>query len=239
MIERAEQTMNDLADPDGRLLYRAGGVSALVIGIAYLVIIALYIPIGAPPSGAEARLVYLAANTRMWWAILSLSVLTDVLFIPVGLALYLALKGINKSAMLLATACVGMFVVLDLAITWTNYDALITLSAKYAAASNYAEKAATVAAAIYPSEVLESRLLFVYNSLTLSAGILMSGFVMLKGIFSRSTAYLGLVTGILGIISVFGPFLIPALSLTIVVTSLLTTVWVLLVGHGLYRLGQT
>jgi hypothetical protein len=233
-----QEMMNNAVDPDGRWLYRAGGVSALVLGVAYLVIIGLYVPIGAPPSGAEARLAYMAGNTRTWWAILGLSVLTDFLFVPVALALYLALKGVNRSAMLLATASVGLFIVLDLAITWTNYEALITLSGKYAAAANDAQKAAAIAAAMYPSAVLESRLLFVYNSLTLAVGILMTGFVMLTGSFSRSTAYLGVVTGMLGIISVVGPFFISALSLTIIVTSVLTTVWVLFVGYGLYGLGR-
>jgi len=231
-----EMTKNPV-DPDGRWLYRAGGVSALVFGIAYLVIIGLYVPIGAPASGAEARLAYVAGNTRTWWAILGLSVLTDFLLVPVALALYLALKGVNRSAMLLATACFGLFIVLDLAITWTNYETLITLSGKYAAAANDAQKAAIVAAAVGPSAVLGSRLLFVYNSLTLAVGILVDGFVMLTGIFSRSTAFLGLATGVLGIISVVGPFFVSALSLTIIVTSILTTVWVLFVGYRLYRLG--
>lgn len=230
--------VNNPIDPDGRWLYRAGGVSALVFGIAYLAIIGLYVPIGAPPSGAEARLAYVAGNTRTWWAILDLSVLTDFLLVPVALALYVALKGVNRSAMLLATAFMGLFVVLDLAITWTNYETLITLSGQYAAAANDAQKAAAVRAAIYPSAVLESRLLFVYNSLTLAVGILMTGFVMLKGIFNRSTAYLGLVTGILGIISVVGPFFVSALSQTIIATSILTTIWLLFVGYRLYGLGR-
>jgi hypothetical protein len=233
-----EEMINNLVDPDGRLLYRAGGVSALVLGIAYLVIIGLYLPIGVPPSGAEAQLAYAAGNTRTWWAILGLSVLTDFLFAPVALALYLALKRVNRSAMLLATACVALFIILDFATTWTNYEALITLGGRYAAAANGAQKPAAVAAAIYPSAVLESRLLFVYNSLTLAVWILMTGFVMLSRIFSRSTAYLGLVTGILGIISVVGPFFVRALSLTIIFTSILTTVWVLFVGYRLYGLGR-
>ncbi|RPI93798.1 MAG: hypothetical protein EHM40_08660 [Chloroflexi bacterium] len=173
------KTMVDAVGPDGKWLYRVGGLSALVLGIAYIVIIALYIPIGAPPSGAEAWLTYLAGHTTAWWAILGLSVLTDFLFVPVALSLYLTLKGINRNAMLLATACVGLFVVLDLAITWTNYAALITLSGHYAAATNDTQRAVFVAAAIYPSAVLESGLLFVYNTLTLSVGILVTGFVML------------------------------------------------------------
>jgi len=194
--------------------------------------------VGAPPSGAEARLTYLAGNTTVWWAILGLSVLTDFLFVPVALSLYLALKGINRNVMLVATACVGLFIVLDLAITWTNYASLITLSGNYAAATNDAQRAVFVAAAIYPSAVLESSLLFVYNTLVLAVGILMTGLVMLKGIFSKSTAYLGLVTGILGIVSVAGSFFVSTLSVTIIIASVLTTVWVLFVGYRLYRLGQ-
>jgi hypothetical protein len=230
--------MNQPVDPEGKWLYRWGGVSAIAIGIGYLVVIGLYVPIGAPPSGAEARLAYVAAHPTTWWAILGLSVFTDFLFVPMALALYLALKGINRGAMLLATACVGLFVVLDLALTWTSYEALITLSGQYAAAASDAQKAAAVAAAVYPSAVLESRLLFVYNSLTLALGILMTGFVMLTGIFSRWTAYLGLATGILGIISVAGPYLVSALGMTIILTSILTTVWVLVVGYRLCGLGR-
>lgn len=220
-------------------LYRTGGISALVLGLSYLVIIGLYVPLGAPPSGAEARLAYLSGNTNAWWAILGLSVFTDFLFVPMALSLYIALKGLNKYAMLLATACVALFVFLDLALTWTNYAALITFSGKYAMAADASQRAAVVEIATYPSAILESGLLFVYNSLVLAAGILLTGFVMLKGIFSKGTAYLGLLTGLLGIISVGGAFF-GILSSGIILTSLLTTIWVLFVGYRLVRLsGQS
>jgi hypothetical protein len=233
-----QKMMVDAVDPGGNWLYRVGGISALVLGIGYIIIIALYVPMGAPPNGAEARLTYLAGNTTVWWAILGLSVLTDFLFIPVTLSLYLALKEINRNAMLVATACVGLFIILDLSLTWTNYAALITLSGNYAAATNDTQRAIFVEAANYPSAVLESSLLLVYNTFTLSVGILMTGFVMLRGIFSKSTAYLGIVTGILGIVSVAGPFFVSSLSMTIILASVLTTVWVLLVGYKLYRLAS-
>ena len=232
-----EMTVNAV-DHDGKWLYRVGGISALVLGIAYIIIVALYVPVGAPPSGPGARLTYLAGNTTVWWAILGLSVLTDFLFVPVALALYVVLKGINRNAMLVATAFVGLFIVLDLAVTWPNYASLITLSGKYAAATNDAQRAVFVAAADYPSTVLESSLLGVYIILVPAVGILVTGLVMLKGIFSKSTAYLGLVTGILGIVSVAGSFFVSFLSVGIIITSVFTTVWVLFVGYRLYRLGQ-
>jgi hypothetical protein len=227
-----------VVDRDESWLYRAGGISALALGIAYIVIIALYVRTGVPPSGVEARLAYLAGNTTAWWAIIALSVLTDFLFVPLALALYAALKEVNRNLMLLATACVLLFVVLDLAITWTNYAALITLSNKYATAGSEAQRAAVIIAANYPSVMLESSLLFIYNSLVLALGIFMTGFVMLNGIFGKTIPYLGLATGILGVVSVVGPFFVRALSVTIILTSVLTTVWVLFVGYRLYRLGR-
>lgn len=128
--------------------------------------------------------------------------------------------------MLLATAFIGLLVFLDLALTWPNYASLIALGDDYAATSD-AQREAYVAAANYASAVLESTLAGVYNIVTLSLGILIAGFVMLRSPFGKGSAYLGLLTGILGIVSVVGPVLVGALGATIIVASVLTTVWVL------------
>jgi hypothetical protein len=228
----------NVVDPDGKWLYRVGGISAVVLGIAYIVIFPVYAYVGAPPSGGEAWLEYSAGKTTAWWVILGLSVLTDLLFVPVVLSLYLALKGVNRNVMLVATAFVGLFIVLDLAVTWSNYAALITLADHYVAATTEAQRAAYVAAASYASAVLTSTLEGVYSIVILALGILMIGVVMLRGIFSRTVAYMGLATGILGIVSVAGRFLANTLSVTIIIASVLTTFWLLLVGHRLYGLGQ-
>ncbi len=82
--------------------YRWGGVAALALALGYIIIFPLYARVGAPPSGGEAWFKYLPGKTTIWWAILGLSVFTDFLFVPVAFALYAALKGINKNAMLLA-----------------------------------------------------------------------------------------------------------------------------------------
>ena len=221
-------------DPDGKWLYRVGGISALVLCIAYIIIIPLFAHVGAPPSGGEVWLKYLEGKTTAWWAILGLSVLTDFLFVPVGLSLYVALMRVSRGAMLVATAFVGLFVVLDLAVTWTNYSSLLTLSGLYSAATNDVQRAGYVAAANYASAVLASRTEVIYAIVDLSLGILLIGLVMLKGkgIFSKTTAYLGLATGISGIVSVAGFWV------TIIMNAVLATVWVLFVGYRLFRLGQ-
>ncbi len=114
--------------------------------------------VGAPPTGGEAWLTYLEGKTTVWWAILWLSVVTDLLYVPVAFALYVALSEINRGAMLMASAFVGFFVALDLAVTWSNYASLLVLGGNYAAAADDVERTVYVAAANYPSAVLASPL---------------------------------------------------------------------------------
>jgi hypothetical protein len=227
-------TVETMADLDDRKRwYRAGGLAAIVLGICYVAIIPLYAHVGVPPNGGgEVWFRYLTGKTAFWWTILGLSVFTDFLFVPVALALFLALKGVNRHAMLLATAFVGLFVVLDLAITWSHYASILTLYREYYGAVDDAHKAGYVAAANYASAILTSPLEIVYAIVTLSSGVLVTGFVMLRGPFSKTTAYLGLATGLLGIGSLTG------LGPMIIGNALFATVWLFFVGHGLYRLAQ-
>jgi hypothetical protein len=46
----AQKMMVHAVDPDGKWLYRVGGISALVLGIAYIITNPLYVHVGAPPS---------------------------------------------------------------------------------------------------------------------------------------------------------------------------------------------
>jgi hypothetical protein len=224
-------------DPDGKWLYRVGGIAAIFFGIAYLIIIVLYVPVGRP-IGVEDWLKSLAIHTTRWSAIIALDVLTDFLLVPFALSIYLALKGINKSVMLTATAFVGLFIILDLPLTWMNIALLHALSSQYAAAATDAQREVIFTAAMVPSSIMESNLLGVYNSLTLAVGILMTGLVMLKGIFNKATAYVGVATGILGIVGVAGLFIASPVSNAIVLAALLTLVWALLAGIRLYKLSR-
>ena len=228
----AETMRPDAVDPGWKWLYRVAGISGLVLGVGYIAIFPLYARVGPPPSGGEAWLTYLVGKTTVWWVILWLSVLTDLLFVPLAFALYLSLKEINRGAMLIATAFIGLFVCLDLAVTWSNYASLLILGSNYVAAANDLQRAVYVGVAHYPAAVLASPLHVVYAIVILSSGILFVGVVMLKGVFSKATAYVGIVTGIFGIAS------LTRLGVAVIGNALLATLWVLLVGYRLYRLGQ-
>lgn len=224
-------------DPEGKWLYRVGGMAAIAFGISYLIIIVLYVPVGLP-TGVEDWLKSLAEQTTRWSAIIAFDVLTDFLLVPFALSIYLALKGINKSVMLTATAFVGLFIILDLPLTWMNIASLQALSSQYAVVATDAQRQAIATAAIYPSSIMESNLLGVYNSLTLGIGMLMTNLVMLRGIFNKATAYVGVATGILGIVGVAGSFFWSPMSNAIVLAALLHMVWALLAGFQLYKLGR-
>ena len=134
--------------------------------------------------------------------------------------------------MLLATAFVGLFVVLDLAVTWSNYATVLTLYRNYVIATDDARRTRYIAAANYASAVLTSPLEIVYAIVTLSFGILLFGLVMLRGAFNKITAYLALGTGVLGLLSLTG------FSFAIIGNALFATAWLFFVSHRLYRLAQ-
>jgi hypothetical protein len=56
-------TTASAARPNESWLFRVGGLAALAIGVAYIVIIALYASVGVQPAGAEARLDYFVGKT--------------------------------------------------------------------------------------------------------------------------------------------------------------------------------
>jgi hypothetical protein len=226
------RTTATAADPDESWSFRVGGLAAIAIGVAYTVIIALYASVGVPPVGGEARLDYLVGKTTAWWAIVGISVLTNFLYVPVALSLYCALSGVNRFAMLLGAAFIGLFVVLENAVNWTSYGALILLSEDQASATSESQRATLVAAATYVSAVLESPLAGVWAIGTLSFAFLVIGIVMLKGVFSKLTAYLGIVTGVFGIAAVAG------VDMAIILNALAATIWLFLVGYRLYRLAE-
>ena len=213
---------------------QAGGIAALLLAAGYVVIMPLFATVGAPPVGAQARLEYHSTGTAAWWAIVGLSVLTDLLFVPIAVSLYAALRRFGQPAMLMATIFTLLFVALDLAVLWPAKVSLIGLGEQYGTAAP-AQRELILAAAAYPASVVDSILTSVYSVLTLGIGILCTGLVMLRSGAARTTAIIGVMTGMLGIASVVETALTGSFSVLVVLASLLTIVWLVLVGWGLLR----
>ncbi len=213
---------------------RIGGVAALFLAAGYVATMPLFAIVGAPPEGALARLEYHTTGTTAWWVIVALSVLTDLLFVPVAIALYTALRRLSQPAMLIATAFIATFVVLDLAVLWPAKVSMLTLGEACGTAT-IEQRAMLVAAAGYPSTVLDSDLTAVYSVLTLGIGILGTSLVMLRGRFARATAIVGVTAGVVGIASVVETTVTRTFPILVVGASLLTIVWLVLVGRNLVQ----
>ncbi|MGA3135353.1 MAG: hypothetical protein ABSC88_05085 [Terracidiphilus sp.] len=231
-MKTEELDVDAAGSQDHKFWYRVGSIAAIVLGIGYIVIIPLYAHVGAAPSGAEAWFNYLPGKTTIWWAILALSVFTDFLYVPIALVLYLALEKVNRGAMLLAAAFIGLFVALDVAITWSHYASMLVLYGQYSTAMTDLQRAGYLAAANYGAAVLASRLEVVIAIVTPSIGVLVTGLVMLRGVFDKFTAWLAVVVGVFGIASLTG------LGVAIYGNAILFTVWLFFVAYRLYRLAQ-
>jgi len=235
----AQGRLDSGVDPEGKWMYRVAGICAIVLFVGYLVTFPLYGWVGNPPaSGVEAQLAYFGEHAAGWWAITFLMVVTDLLLVPIFFGIYMALKHINKGLMLVAlTFKAFLFVILDLAVTWTAWSAMIIAGVQYAAAANEAQRAALAAGAAYASAMMASPLAHAYANVIPALGVLFAGVVMLKGVFNKATAYLALAMGLMGILYL-GSFFIDGLAVLAYVAAFLAMVFYLLVGVRLYKLGQ-
>jgi hypothetical protein len=210
---------------------RLGGVAAIALAATYVAITGLYVVAGAvPDGGGRAWLEYLDGRQAAWWSITGLSVLTDVLFLAVAAALFAAVRRVDERAALAGAGLLALFAILDLAITWPSYAGLIGLATQYGATPDEARRASLAVAAETPAAVLGSGLFKAYAILVPALGILVLGWAMRRSAFGRGTAYLGVFTGAFGAAAVAGSLVVPALGSAVILTSVLTTLWVLLVG---------
>ena len=212
---------------------RWGGIAALLLAVGYMAIIPLFMRAGAPPATGEAWFRYLPGRTAVWWAILWLSILTDLLYLPVAWVLWFALRKAGRNLMLSASVCWHLFVVLDLAVTWTRHASLLALFQRYASSSDEAHRAAYLAAAEYASAMLATPLFIFYAIVIPSVGVLLAGIAMMKARFGKASGWTGVITGVLGVLSLTGFYPL------VIANAFAATLWFFLVGLLLLRPGRT
>ena len=239
LVDKNKSTVEQVAshvDPSWKGMYRVGGIGLLLFGLIYLTNLTLGIYGGIP--GATDSVQYLqslAAHPSLAQVSYGLFSLSDFLLVPAVFALYLALKHIAKNTMLVATGLMAVFVVVDLAITEANSLTLVALTQHAAAATSATARAAYLAGANYALATVA--LATFYSWVISSVGVLIISIVMLKGVFTKLTAYLGIVVGIVGTVAGFYVY-VPALTVLTALTLVAFGLWCVLAGIRLYRLGK-
>jgi hypothetical protein len=224
--------MNDLNACEEKQRYRWGGIAALLLAIGYVATIPLFAWVGAPPVTGEAWFRYVPGKATAWWVILWLMVVTDLLYLPVAWALWTALRKAGRNLMLASVACLHLFVVLDLAVTWTHHAALLALFQNYSHAVDEAHRLAYLAAAEYASSIYATPLLTFYIIAIPSLGVLLASIVMIKARFGKASAWAGVIAGVFGLLSLTGFFPL------VMANALGVTLWFFLVGARLLGLGK-
>jgi hypothetical protein len=116
-IENNKSTVEKViirADPTWKGIYKVGGVCMLAFGLIYIIATLLNLTLAVPPGDSVAFLNSLSGHATIARVIYGLYSLAAFILLVAAMALYLALKQINKNAMIVAAGLLFLFIVLDL-----------------------------------------------------------------------------------------------------------------------------
>ncbi len=219
-------------DPSWRGLYRAGGVSAILYVLLAVTVPAVQVLTVQYDFKMDGpTLLQFIASHRLWWIILQTLVLgTSILAIVSFVALFVALKHLDKSY-----AAIGAVVASTCQLLFMAYYpvllGLVYLSDQYVAAT--ATQRVVFATAAESLIAQNNAFNPLYESV-FGVSILILSLVMLKGVFHKSVAYLGMATCVAAFI---GLALWPIVGVNYFWWWLLFMIWFIAAGWKLYRLG--
>jgi hypothetical protein len=212
-------------------VYKAGGISLFVAGIIpFIYLLSVIILQQAIPIPTQETLENPSVPTYLFL----LAALGELLLMPAGLGLYLSLKGIKQTNMLIATA-LWVFATPMFLVSRGLIFSLSQISRSYLETTNEMMRTAYLVSA---ELAIETQSIFAYMALILlSVASIIIGSVMLKGIYGKATGYLVIAAGIMTLFTPIGilieiPFLI---SFTGVV---LSAAWQIVAGVKLYKLSS-
>ena len=233
--------MNDeLADPKWKSLYKAGGWAALTLGALFIIETTIYIASAAPSLADAGAWLELFQSNRLL-GLLNFGFLEFyglLLFVPVFLALYVALRRTSEGYAAIG-ATLG-FIGVAANFATSKLFALLALSDLYAAATG-AQRAqfVTMAQAALAQAAQGGIAGAVEGGVPLAVGGLVLSVIMLRSAsFGKVTGYVGILANAIGLVMYlwaaaatsfegspfFGPFF------------MLTVIWFFLIGRKLLQL---
>jgi len=226
---------SETADLGWKGLYKMGGAGALIAGLLTIVDIIVFV-IWPQPTSLDGWFALFQNNWLVGLLDLDLlGIFGYVLLFPTILALYLVLRRTSQSWMAIAT----ILTIVGITVYFTSNTAfsLLSLSNQYAAATTEAQRSMFLAAG-QALLAIWWQTAFTESYILVSAALLVTSVVMLRSnVFSKKTAYVGILANLAGL----GAYVQEALTHTLllaVMNPIILGIWLILVGRRLFQLGR-
>ncbi|MGZ7056796.1 MAG: hypothetical protein ACXVK3_14835 [Candidatus Angelobacter sp.] len=236
--EQGRDTPSESDASNWTCLCRIGGIAAFVLIVYSLLTIVQLIVLGGPPATAAEAFRLLQGNRIVGLLRLDLPTIVAMpLYYFVFLGLFAALKRTDVANAILSTALA--FVGVTLLLATPTALSMISLSQKYAAATTEATRTQFLAAgeAILATDIWHGTGAIMGGILVQSGAVLISAVMLRSSVFSRTTAYLGILMHGLDLAHiVFGLFLPGTGVVLLAISGPFYPIWLFLVGRRLLRL---
>ena len=220
------------AESSWQWLYTVAGATALTMVVHIPLTMVIYI--ASPPPETVIGFFTLFQNNRLLGLMgMDLGYLiVNVLAIPTYLAFYIALKRVSQSFMLIATT-IGLVAVVALFAARPAFE-MLHLSNQYAAATTEAQRATFLAAGEAMLAIFNGTAFHLHYILGSISLVIISVVMLRSDIFSKVTAYLGIVASMIG----FGLYL-PRIGIAVSLLSVVGLwIWYMLVARRFFLLGR-
>jgi len=221
-------------------LYRLNAVLLIVTAIIWTFVSRTSAMLYAQgyPVDPEAYLQLVAQNQALASLTWGLWIVSDFLLMAPTVALYIVLRGSNRTLALLGSLFAMFFNVYDVCVTELNSLTLVSLSHGYAVAASDALRTSFISAATYGYYALPLQTVLSFAIGTF--GYLLWSMAMFKSVFRRGTAIFGLAVMIIALIGSAAPMFPSSLVLGICqfICVPACALWFVLVGLQLYRYGM-
>jgi hypothetical protein len=223
----------ETADSHWHWLYKIGGAAAVIMVVFIPIQIIVYIFWPIPETAIDSFTLF--QNNKLI-GLLSLEltyIVSNVLAIPLYLALYIALKRASESFMAIATA-LGLVAIPAIFAARPIFE-MLYLSEQYAAATTDAQRSIFLAAGQAKLALIYGTAQNVHYVLGTIALLIISVVMLRSNVFSKATAYMGIIANVLA----FGLY-VPKIGIILSVISVLPflTIWFILVARRLFQLGR-
>lgn len=222
-------------------LYKIGGIAAILAALLLLIEIIVFTVWPQPATVLEYFT--LLQNNRIIGLIdfYLLEVMAYILFIPLFLALYAALRRFNESYMIIAISLAMLGIAVFLATN--NSFNMLSLSNQYMAATTEAQKSMILAAGQTILVNTGQRAVGGFNMgflLISIAGIIVSAVMLRSNNFGKKTAYVGILAFAISLVDYFRLIFLPTEVILILVIAVLSgillLIWLILIGRRLFQL---